>query len=91
MLRSSPWDANVYISLILHVCLKVRCFSISFCDFFNVIIVSKMYKTESFSVVSMGGQHVDIFFLLKLFVKCTHSSQRRLLKQKIFDMFILDS
>ena len=31
---------------------------------FNVIICSKIYKTASFSVVIMGGQNVDIMFVL---------------------------
>ena len=36
----------------------------------------KIYKTEIFSVVIVGGTNVDISLVLKLFVKCTHSSQR---------------
>ena len=47
---------------------------------------SKIYKTESFPVVIMGGTNVDISLVLKLFVKCTHSSQRRFF-HKFFDMF----
>ena len=51
-----------------------------------MIYFLKIYKTESFSVVIMGGQNVDISFVLKLFVKCTHSSQRRFF-HNFFDMF----
>ena len=51
-----------------------------------MIAFSKIYKTLSFSVVIVGGQNVDISLVLKLFVKCTHSSQRRFF-HNFFDMF----
>ena len=53
-----------------------------------LFFVSKIYKTESFSVVIMGGQNDDISFVHKqmLFVKCTHSSQRRFF-HNFFDVF----
>ena len=47
--------------------------------FFHVVFqcqfCSNIYKTESFSVVIVGGQHVSISLVLKLFVKCKDSSQ----------------
>ena len=51
-----------------------------------MIVFSKIYKTESFSIVIVGGQIVDISLSFKLFMKCTHSSQHRFLNN-FFDMF----
>ena len=54
--------------------------------FVNVICCSEKYKTDTCSGVIVGGQHVDISLVSKLFVKCTHSSQRRFFHNR-FDMF----
>ena len=51
-----------------------------------MIFVSKIYKTDTFSVVIVGGTNVNISLVLNLFVKCTHSSQRRFFHD-FFDMF----
>ena len=51
-----------------------------------MILFSKIHKTDTFSVVIVGGTNVDISFVSKLFVKCTHSSQRRSFHD-LFDMF----
>ena len=47
---------------------------------------SKIYKTESFSIVIVGGQIVETSLNFKLFMKCTHSSQHRF-SNNFFDMF----
>ena len=46
---------------------------------------SKIYKTETLSVVIVGGINIDISLASKLFVKYTPSSQRRLF-HNFFDM-----
>ena len=46
----------------------------------------EMYRTESVSVVIVGGKHVDISLALQIFVKCMHFSQRRFF-HNVFDMF----
>ena len=51
-----------------------------------MLLFSKIHKTESFSVVIVGGKHEDISLVLKLFVKGAHSSQRRSF-HNFFDMF----
>ena len=55
-----------------------------------MICVSNMYiyiyERDTSSVVIVGGTHVDMSWVLKLLVKCTHSSQRRLF-HNFFDMF----
>ena len=51
-----------------------------FLSFVNVIICRDL------SVVIVGGTTVDTSFVLKLVVKCTHSSQRRVF-DNCFDMF----
>ena len=86
VLTSSPGNANVNISLVLVMCLEVMCFQSYFCDFVNVIVVLKIYKTESCSIVIVGGQIVVISFRFNLCMKCTHSSQHRFL-DNVFDVF----
>ena len=61
-------------------------FFMSFVWFFNVIGFSKICKTESFSIVIVGGQIVDISFSFQIFMECTHSSQHRF-QNNFFNMF----
>ena len=51
-----------------------------------MIVFSKIYKTEAFSIVIVGGNIDDISLSFKLVMKCTHSSQHRFLND-FFDMF----
>ena len=75
VLRSSPGGAHVDISMVLVVFGSDMCFNWILC-FFHVIVVSKIYNTESFPVVILGCQHFDISLVLKLVVRWMHSPQR---------------
>ena len=77
VLRFSPWGANIDMSLVLAVCLELRSFYCFCFVIFHVVAFSKIFKTESFSAVIVGGRDVDASVILKLFLKCTYSSQRR--------------
>ena len=48
--------------------------------------VSEIYRSDTFSVMIVGGQSVDTALVLQQFVKCTHSSQRRVF-YNLFTMF----